>query len=263
VAGVTTLERGLKILDLMIDEESDPVRRAQGVSIQQVAMELEVHTSTASRLMQSLVNRGYATSNQGARRGFRFGSAVAVHAGLSIDRERLGDVAQPFLLRLVDVTSECAHVAVASGASAPVIDDVETRHALRVVAGKGRQLPLHRTSAGKCLLAFELAPIPGKMPAGTARAITSVNILKLHLADIVDRGYAFDGEENDVGVRCILLRPSTVSAAAWSAVSASTDRPCGGGSRVHNTGRADREDRDELSAKLGEECLAGRGALAG
>jgi IclR family acetate operon transcriptional repressor len=123
--------------------------------------------------------------------------------GLTIDQRRLSELAHPFLERLVEETGECAHAAVASGAWAFVIDDVETGQALRVVAGKGRRVPLHCTSAGKALIAYGLADIPHELPARTPRTITNPDMLRLHLAQVVERGYALDDEENHPGVRCI------------------------------------------------------------
>ena len=200
---VGALERGLKILDLLIEVESDPIRRDQGLSVQQVALELDIHKSTASRLMQTLVSRGYAMPNHAGRRGFRLGPAVEVSSGLNMNQRRLTDLAHPFLVRLVEETGECAHAAVASGATALVIDDVETGQPLRVVSGTGRRVPLHCTSAGKCLLALGLASMPADLPARTGRTITNPEILQLHLSEIVQRGYALDDEENHSGVRCI------------------------------------------------------------
>jgi DNA-binding IclR family transcriptional regulator len=84
-----------------------------------------------------------------------------------------------------------------------VIDDVETGQALRVVAGRGRRVPLHCTSAGKCLLAFGAAELPDAMPARTVRTITDRGAMQAHLAEIVAIGFALDDEENDLGVRCI------------------------------------------------------------
>lgn len=203
MSGVAVLERGLKILDLLIEVESDPVRRERGVAVGQIALELGIHKSTASRLIQTLVANGYAVPNNGSRRGFRLGPAVQVHSVLSEDQRRLGELAHPFLIRLVEETGECAHTAVESGMWALVIEDAETDQALRVVAGKGRRVPLHCTSAGKCLLAFGLAHIPAQLPARTARTITNPQMLQLHLAEIAQRGYALDDEENHPGVRCI------------------------------------------------------------
>jgi DNA-binding IclR family transcriptional regulator len=203
MSGVAALERGLKILDLLIEVEADVVRRPRGVSIGQVAGELGVHKSTASRLMATLVAKGYAVPKDGSARGFRLGPAVRTHLGLTMDQRRLREFAQPFLVQLVHDTGECAHAAVASGQWALVIDDVETAHPLRVVSGKGRRVPLHCTSAGKCLLAFGLAAIPAELPARTPRTITRPDILRARMEEIVEQGYALDDEENDPGVRCI------------------------------------------------------------
>lgn len=199
---VTALERGLKILDLLIEIEADAIRRKGGVSIQMAASELGVHRSTATRLMQTLVARGYAVPNH-PHRGYRLGGAVQTYSGLSHEQQRLTEIAHPFLVRLVELTGECAHLAVAAGSRALVTDDVETGHALRVVSGTGRRVPLHSTSAGKCLLAFGLATIPAELPARTPRTITNPKILQLHLSEIVKQGYAFDDEECHPGVRCI------------------------------------------------------------
>lgn len=179
------------------------VRRERGVSVAQVAVELGVHKSTASRLMATLVEGGYAVSRGGGRRGFRLGPAFQTHQGLSADQQRLRDLAHPYLAHLVAITGECAHAAVAAGAWALVIDDVETDQPLRVVSGKGRRVPLHCTSAGKCLLAFGLAAVPSQLPARTARTITNPEILRLHLDEVRARGWALDDEENDPGVRCL------------------------------------------------------------
>ncbi|TNC22265.1 IclR family transcriptional regulator [Amycolatopsis alkalitolerans] len=193
----------MRVLDLLIEVESDPIRRAVGVSVQHVALELDIHKSSASRVLQTLVAAGYAVPNGGARRGFRLGPAAQVHSELSMEQRRLTDFARPFLVNLVEETGEGAHAAVAAGGWALVIDDVETGHALRVVAGKGRRVPLHCTSAGKCLLAVGLATIPPRLPARTTRTIINPRILQLHLAEIAERGYALDDEENHPGVRCI------------------------------------------------------------
>lgn len=197
------LERGLKILDLLIELEGDPVRRTKGLSVQQAALELGVHKSTVSRLVQTLVAAGYAVPNPGSRRGYRLGPAVQTHQPLTADQRRLGDLAHPFLLRLVEQTGECAHTAVPAGTSALVIEDAETDQALRVVAGKGRRIPLHCTSAGKCILAFGLAQSPPNLPARTPRTVTDRRVLEAHLAEIARLGYALDDEENHPGVRCI------------------------------------------------------------
>ncbi len=203
MATVGSLERGLRILDMLVEVEADPLRRTTGLSVQQVANELGLHKSSASRLLQTLVGRGYAAPCRPSGRGFRLGPAVQMYTQLRDAQQQFSEFARPLLTRLVGETGECAHSAVSAGRSALVIDDVETTHPLRVVAGRGRKVPLHCTSAGKVLLAHGLATMPGELQARTSRTITNPEILALHLQEIVTRGYSLDDEENDLGVRCI------------------------------------------------------------
>lgn len=201
--GIASLDRGLQALSLLVEVEGDLVRRSRGLGVQQVANELGVHKSTASRLMRSLVAHGYAVPNPRSARGFRLGPAVQVHQALTLRERRLRELVHPFVEELAELTGECAHAAVSSDGRALVIDDVEPDHPLRFASGRGRYVPLHCTSAGKCLLAFGLAPIPRELPRRTSRTFTDADALREHLPEIVERGYAIDDEENHAGVRCI------------------------------------------------------------
>lgn len=198
-----TLERGLRIIDLLIELDSDPVRKGSGLRIQQAALELDVHRSTASRLMATLAEAGYAVKLPRPSRGYGLGPAIRMHRPLSAQQRHFRDLAVPYLRRLVRITGECAHSAVSAGQSVLVVDDVETSQPLRVVAEKGRTVPLHCTSAGKVLLAYDLASLPTNLPARTPRTITNRDVLTAHLTDVRVRGYALDDEENHPGVRCI------------------------------------------------------------
>jgi DNA-binding IclR family transcriptional regulator len=202
VPTIQSLERGLRILDLLAEADADPMRRGHGVPISVLAAELEVHKTTALRLAHTLAEAGYAAPLEG-RQGFRLGPAMRREAILSVGTQRFRRAARPFLEELVDRTGECAHAAVAAGDRVLVIDDVETERPLRVVATSGRHVALHCTSAGKCLLAFGLADVPASLPARTARTITTPEALSRHLAEVREQGYAYDDEENDPHTRCI------------------------------------------------------------
>ncbi len=199
---IQSLERGLRILDTLAEADADPVRRGHGVPLAVLTAELDVHKTTALRLVQTLVACGYAAPAEG-RGGYRLGPAMRRDGGLAAETERFKRAARPFLVELVARTGECSHAAVADGDRALVIDDVETDQPLRVVPAPGRHVPLHCTSAGKCLLAFGPADLPASLPQRTARTITGADALVAHLAGIRDRGYALDDEENDPHTRCI------------------------------------------------------------
>ena len=195
----STLERGLRVIRLLIELESDPALQHRGLSVQQVSVELGVHKSTASRILRTLANEGFAVTSARSRRGYRLGPALRSRFGLTPAQQRFRDLASPFLQDLVGLTGECAHGAVAAEGAALVVDAFETVQSLRVVLEKGRLLPLHSTSVGKCLLAWELAPLAADLPARTGRTITDPARLRAHLAEIRETGYAVDLEENHTG----------------------------------------------------------------
>ena len=84
-----------------------------------------------------------------------------------------------------------------------VVADIESTAQLRVVSGEGRLIPNHCTAIGKCLIAFGNFPLPRELERHTPRTITTREQLKLHLAQIRERGYAVDDEEHEFGVRCL------------------------------------------------------------
>ncbi len=199
---IQSLERGLRILDLLAEADADPMRRGRGVLVAVLAADLDVHSTSALRLVRTLVAAGYAAPVENGP-GYRLGPAWRRDAVPAGTPQQLRRAARPFLEALVDRTGECAHVAGADGKRALVIDDVETDRPLRVVPGAGRHVALHSTSAGKCLLAFGLADMPETLPRRTPRTITSPTLLDAHLGWVRKAGYAWDDEENDTHTRCI------------------------------------------------------------
>ncbi len=202
VDAVRSLARSLRILDMLLDADADPVLRDRGVTVQAVSAELGVHRTSALRLLRTLVDGGYAAPSPEGH-GYVLGPALRHDGRLPGAVERLKETARPYLEDLVRRTGECAHAAVADDGRVLVIDDVETDEPLRVVPSSGRHVPLHCTSAGKCLLAFGLAEIPAALPQRTARTITNRDALRAHLEDVRARGFAFDDEENAPYTRCI------------------------------------------------------------
>ena len=192
---IQSLARGLTIIELLANHQD-------GISITELAKELDVNKSTASRLVQTLVKQGYVEQVPDSRR-YQLSVKVVILSQLVINRFPLRDIAHPHLQRLVERTGECAHIAIYSMGQAYVLDDVETTSLLRVVSGIGRMAPLHCTAVGKCLLAFSDIPIPSNLTRMTAHTITNHESLNLHLREIREQGYAVDDEEMEIGIRCV------------------------------------------------------------
>lgn len=192
---IQSLARGLHILDRIAKTD-------RSVSITELADELGIDKSSASRLVKTLVNYGYLQQESGSRR-YTIGKRLYQLSLQLLNDMPIREKARPYLYRLVNQTGECAHTAVHSGGKALVIDDVETDTTLRVVGGVGRMIPLHCTAVGKGLLAFSDIPLPEELISRTQHTITDADDLRDHLAEIRALGYALDDEENDLGIRCM------------------------------------------------------------
>jgi IclR family KDG regulon transcriptional repressor len=192
---IQSLARGLQVLDIL---ESS----SEGIGITQIAERLNIDKSSASRILKTLANYGYADQSDSTRR-YRLGPRVVQLGQNLLKKTPLRDEARPFLGRLVQRTNECAHLAVLSNAHAFYLDLVESSASLRVSAGIGTMAPLHCTALGKVLLAFNDEPVPRELDKYTPRTITDAETLRVHLEQARRQGYAVDDEEYEYGVRCV------------------------------------------------------------
>ena len=130
---------------------------------------------------------------------FEFGNTVL--ANMDLHRE-----ARPFVDALSRISGHLVHLAVFDGRQAIVIH--------RVSADSGTPLtlieaaPVHCTSVGKAILAFQPAAkidaiIAGGLKSFTDATITDGRKLKSELKLIRARGYAVDEGEHQPGIRCI------------------------------------------------------------
>jgi IclR family transcriptional regulator, KDG regulon repressor len=192
---IQSLARGLQILDMFADA-------ADGLSITDIAARIELDKSSVSRLVKTLVKYHYVQPATGSRR-YTLGKRVHDISWQILNRVPVREQAQPYLYRLVNATGECAHTAVYSQGKALMIDDVEAEESLHIAGKIGRLLALHCTAVGKSLLAFSNIPISDELPAHTRNTITDKEQLCTHLDQIRQQGYAYDNEENELGVRCL------------------------------------------------------------
>jgi len=197
MAEIQSLARGLKILDILGQAQD-------GVSITELANTLGVDKGSAARLMSTLVCHGYAEKDETTRR-FHLGSQVVTLSRSVLTHRPLREAAKPYLHQLMERTGECAHLAIPAQGKVLYIDQVESPATLRVNAQVGTMNPLHCTALGKALLAFGDLELPSDLTSFTPRTITDPEMLRRHLNEVRQHGYAVDDEEFDIGVRCIAV----------------------------------------------------------
>jgi IclR family acetate operon transcriptional repressor len=183
---------------------------SKGMSVGDIADAIGVSRSTAFTLLQTMVTRGFVADTRiGGARLYRLGLAL-VHLGdQALAGIGINEIAMPMLQQLTDATGLTSRLAVFDDGYAVAIGRVDSAGPFRVMASLGRRELPHCTAVGKALL----AQFPSErvmsiltrlgMPVRTEHTITTQSALLADLRETTMRGYAFDNEEDNIGVVCV------------------------------------------------------------
>ena len=233
-------DRALAVLGVFSDDRPH-------IGVSELATELRMHKSTASRLLATLHARGVLR-----REGDRFspGPELVRLGALAMRGLALIDVAQGPLARLAKEPGEAVNLAIRQGDRALNVHQVSSSHVVRA-DWTGRATPLHCTANGKVLLAFGDGGIPPKLPAATPRTITDARGLRAELEQARERGFAVAVEELELGLHAVaapIVNWSGVCVAAVSIAGPAYRLP---EARLEALGQACITTADEVSAALG------------
>lgn len=214
---VQSVDRALTILELL-------ARRGEA-GVTEIAGELEVHKSTAFRLVVALENRQLV--EQVAERGkYRLGFGIVRLAGATTARLDLPRESRPVCERLSAAFGETVNVAMLDSGSAT---NVLQEHGSAAVTARnwiGARTPLHATSSGKVLLAWagddELASLLGhRLERFTEQTLTTKQAVRTELAAIRERGWSSTTEELEIGLNAVAAPIRDGSGKVVAAVSVS------------------------------------------
>jgi DNA-binding IclR family transcriptional regulator len=195
---VQSVDRAVTILELLA------VHGAAGVT--QLARELGVHKSTASRLVAALERRRLVEQVE-ERGSYRLGVGILTLAGATSARLDLTQEARPVCRRLASRTGETVNLAVLSGGAALYVDQVSDAASLSTYNWVGQHIPLHATSNGKVLVSEleepELSRLLGELTGYTPSTITDRAVLDDQLEHVRRTGWSIAADELDVGLTAI------------------------------------------------------------
>jgi len=185
-ARIQSVDRALRIL--LAFGEATP----GGLTIAELARTLDVHKSTASRLVSTLVDAGFLDRGEGdAEAPLRLGAEMARLGRIAAGRRDLTDLAEPVLAELASQTGETTTLAVLDGADVVTVAERAGAHVVGPHSWLGRRSPLHSTSDGKVFLAFGATQLPdGPLERLTPATVTDRRKLKAELAQAREDGWA-------------------------------------------------------------------------
>lgn len=196
---VQSVDRAARILEVLAESGS--------VAVTAIAAELDVHKSTASRLLAALEAR-QLVQQDGERGRYRLGSGVLRLAGATIARLDVVQEARPVCRDLARRTNETVNLAVLSDGAVLYLDQVAGSTALQLHNWVGQRVPAHATANGRVLLA-ELADdqvvalVGHELPTYTPATLRTVDELLAALADVRVRGFAAAVDELEVGLTAV------------------------------------------------------------
>jgi DNA-binding IclR family transcriptional regulator len=195
-----SLERALIILRLVGEAPR---------TITQLAQELDVHPTTALRLVRTLKQGRFLESVGDGT--YRLGSTLIDLGQRAIDENDLHTVGHVPLMKLNEITNETVHSAALDGMVITYVDKVESRHPVRIESHIGRAVLKHCTGVGKAILSFlpdeeaEVHLSDMDFEKFTPTTITDQTAFRQELRLTRERGYAVDNEEHEPGICCVAV----------------------------------------------------------
>ncbi|MFC8347304.1 IclR family transcriptional regulator [Streptomyces sp. NPDC057280] len=199
-AGVQSVDRAVSVLEILAQ------RGEAGVS--EVAAEIDVHKSTAFRLLGALEARGLVEQS-GDRGKYRLGFGIVRLAGAVTGRLDVTQQGRQVCERLSADIGETVNIAVLQEHFAVNLHQVRGPGAVGTHNWVGQLTPLHATSSGKVLLAHLSEKVRDDVLAAsgmkrlTPHTLTSRAELDKDLAQARERGYAVTLEELEIGLHAV------------------------------------------------------------
>src|SRR6266481_2555560 len=247
VSSVQSVDRAVAILEILA--------RDGEAGVTEVARELDVHKSTASRLLAALDRRELVTQDA-ARGKFRLGVGIVRLAGAASARLDVMQESRPVCRALAQQVGETVNLAILSGCDALYLDQAAGPAALSPHNWAGQRIPLHATSDGKILLAYlpdaEFAAyLTPPLARFTDRTVTAMAEFPALLAEVRRRGFATAVDELEAGLTAIAAPVRNAEGTVLASISASGPSfriPAG---RIPALAAAVRGAADEASRRLG------------
>ena len=198
---VQSAERIFQVMEMLADNGE--------MGLMELSSALGLHKSTVHRLLMSLIYMGYARQDEATQK-YMLSYKIVNMAGRILDRVDILQVARPYMERLSELSGETVHLVQREGSNILYIYKIEAKiGTIRMVSHVGMVHPMYCSGVGKAIMAalpareVERIWAESVIERKTENTITELSKLKEVLAEVREKGYALDDEENEEGVRCI------------------------------------------------------------
>lgn len=215
---IKSLDRAMEVFEFLSE--------AQGKALSTIAAEMKQSPATVYRILVTLEGRGLVEFDP-IEQIWHIGSQAFVIGARFLRRTSLVDRARPVMRKLMEQTGETANLGVEKEGSVLFLSQVETHATIRAFFPPGTLSPMHASGIGKALLAQMddarlRRTLEGRvLDAFTEHTITDFEKLRNDLVAVRARGFSIDGEEKNLGMRCIAAPVFDVNNEAVAGISVS------------------------------------------
>ena len=198
----TTALRALRVLETLA--------QARGaLSAAEVAKIIGAERSTAYRMLMTLMEAGYVVRDPRSR-AYRLGHKILALSRPLLSGEERAELVATCLRQISAQTGETVHYSVLERDCAVLVQRAKGSQLVTVDFQIGDRAPLHCTSIGKVLLAYQdaaaiEAAIKRGLPRAARNTITHAAGLRAELRKVRAQGYAYDDFEFADDMRCVAV----------------------------------------------------------
>ena len=192
--GAQAALRAIRLLKVFTPEQPE-------MALADISRAAHQNKTTAHRLLAALRSEDLIDKDTATGR-YRLGAGLMALGVQALSNSDLRLRARPLLQKLARETGETATLEVPIDDSMLILDEVAGAHVVGAAANVGTRWPLHATSTGKALIAFDeqaVHRLQGKLQPLTRHTITDRAELQLQLGRIRRRGYAESIDELEEG----------------------------------------------------------------
>ncbi len=202
-----TEEKGVQSIDRALDIIEAVAGADHPMGLTEIANRVDLHKSTAYRIIETLFRRGYLAKNEDGT--YKIGLKLIDAVSCYINSLELQTEARPYVAKLAAKFGLTAHLGVLDGEYVVYIEKMDVFSSVRMYSQIGLRMHAYCSSLGKVLLAGRSKEDVEKQMKDctfirfTPHTIGNMQDLLEELRKVRKQGWAIDDEEYELGNRCI------------------------------------------------------------
>ena len=191
MAQVPAVERALRVLELMAEEDSR-------LTLSEIAQRTGIPTASCHAILNTLEANGYAARDVIGRSHYWRATLALYHLGAAlVNRLGITEVAMPHLRALAETVRCPAHLGVLERKDVMYIAKAPAPVFIQFGTYAGKASPFHLTALGRAIAAYLPAEDKALLLEGLPERFARI------LAETRERGFAIEDSEENEGVGCV------------------------------------------------------------